>query len=578
MRSFLVRLRELTTHENNVLLLMAFAVGVVTGTGAIVFEEALRLFGRLFLGSADPTTTDLIRVGVAPAIGALVAGPLIMRGAREAKGHGVPEVMEAVALRGGRIRGRVAVVKTLASAITIGSGGSAGREGPIVQIGATLGSRVAALFRMTEERVRVLVAAGAAGGVSAAFNAPLAGVFFSLEVILQRFTTRGFATVVVSAVTSSVIWRARYGNASVLQVPPFGLRNPIELVFYVVLGLAAALVAMAFVRTLYWFEDRFDALPLLDDLKPAVGAVLLGGVGIATVVVAGQPLVYGNGLLGMDRALGGTLAWWLLLFLLAGKMLGTSLTLGSGASGGVFAPSLFMGAMLGSAFGQGMGVLLPDATAAPGAYAMVAMAAVFAAAGQAPISAILILFEMTNDYRIILPLMLSCIVATTLYSLIQRDSIYAVKIRRKGVDLAAGRERHLLERTPVDRAVLDDFVALQVPAPTETVLERMRTDALEFLVCVDEDGTFQGLLARERLEEAKDGHIPVSLDELIDRDVRPLTPAEPLDNAFARMAPRGLSVLPVVDDVTSRRVVGIVTRESLAAAYWAALATDRSDG
>ena len=208
-------------------------------------EYLLRGIGRLALGGEGVNVSAIGRVLLAPAVGGLIAGPMIARWAKEAKGHGVPEVMQAVALKGGRIRGRVAVVKTLASAITIGSGGSAGREGPIVQVGATLGSKVAQVLGMSEARIRLMVAAGAAGGIAAAFNAPLAGVFFALEVILQRFTARGFATVVLSAVTSSVLWRAAFGNRPVLDVPAFGLVHPLELLLYVVLGVLAALTAVA---------------------------------------------------------------------------------------------------------------------------------------------------------------------------------------------------------------------------------------------------------------------------------------------------------------------------------------------
>ena len=570
-RRAIAQVRALGTHENNVLILSAVAVGVLAGSGAVALEFALRGAGALFLGATEPTTTSYLRVLVAPAIGGLLVGPMITRFASEAKGHGVPEVMEAVALRGGRIRGRVAVIKTVASALTIGSGGSAGREGPIVQVGSALGSQVGRILRMSEERVRTLVACGAAGGIAAAFNAPLAGVFFALEVILQRFTTTGFGTVVISAVTSAVIWRTAFGNSPVLDVPLFGLRHPVELLFYVGLGLAAALVAVAFVRVLYWSEDRFDALPVPEALKPAVGGLALGGFGVLTILVIGQPLIFGNGLLGIDRALANDLVWWALLLLVPGKIVATSLTLGSGASGGVFAPSLFMGAMLGGAVGQGVNALFPEASAQPGAYAMVGMAAVFSGAAQAPISAILILFEMTNDYRIILPLMLACIVATAAYSALQRDSIYLVKIRRKGLRLSEGRERHLLERTPVARAILDDFTALQLPAELSSVHGQMQDAGLEWLICVDEDGRFRGLLSFDRVERAlEDGKVS-DLEEIVDDDVLPVIPTESLDDAFRKIAPRDLSILPVIGDLASREVIGIVSRDSLTGAYWAAL-------
>lgn len=568
------RFRALPGYESNVLALTAVLVGVLAGLGAVAMELLLRVFGRLFLGSETTVSTDALRVVVAPIVGGLLAGPLIARGAREAKGHGVPEVMEAVAVRGGRIRGRVAVVKTVASALTIGSGGSAGREGPIVQVGSTLGSKTGQILRMSESRIRILVACGAAGGIAAAFNAPLAGVFFALEVILQRFTARGFATVVLSAVTASVIWRSAFGNQPVFTVPAFGLRNPVELLFYLVLGLLSAATAIAFIRTLYWTEDRFDGLRLPEDLKPAIGGLLLGLLGLAVLRLGEGSLVYGSGLPGIDLALGGSLAWWILFTLLVAKLAATSLTLGSGASGGVFAPSLFMGAMLGAAFGQGVHALFPGMTAGVGAYAMVGMAAVFAGAAHAPISSILILFEMTNDYRIILPLMLACIVSTLASSVAQPDSIYTLKIRRKGVDLAEGRERHLLERTPVARATIPETTTVPRPPSLEAARRMMREMSADRLVILDEADRLIGVLRAERLAESDHRDAEESVDGLIE-DYPVVTPQESIDAALRKLAPRGLPLLPVVSDESSRRVIGIATRDSLLGAYWNALSAER---
>lgn len=566
-------LRALPQYENNVLALTAVGVGVLAGLGAIVLELSLRFASELFLGGEGVGGGSLLRVVAAPAIGGLVVGPLIAR-VKEAKGHGVPEVMEAVSLRGGRIRGRVAAVKTLASAITIGSGGSAGREGPIVQVGATLGSVVAQRFGMTEQRARVLVACGVAGGIAAAFNAPLAGVFFALEVVLQRFTARGFATVVLSAVTSSVMWRAAFGNHPVLDVPRFGLVSAAELLVYVLLGLAAAALGVLFVKTLYWAEDRFDSIPIPQELKPALGGLLLGLVGIVMVIAVGGPLVYGSGLPGMDLALGNRLVWWAMLVLLFGKLVATSLTLGSGGSGGVFAPALFMGAMLGGLVGQGVDALFPGATAPPGAYVMVGMAAVFAAAAQAPISAILILFEMTNDYLIIVPLMLACIVATVGYSLVQRHSIYTLKLSRRGIELVEGRERHLIERIAVREAKVDDFLVSRLPTTLAEAKDLMQEAAKDRMVVLDENGRLVGTVSMEGVigaMEEKGG----DLERLAMGQPAWVAADDPLEVALTRMAPKGLRILPMVDGPNSLRLMGVVTRDSLLGAYWNAVSDQR---
>jgi CIC family chloride channel protein len=563
----------MSRNENNILGLTAIGVGVLAGVAAVALQSAISLFGRVFLGSGDIGSLSLIRIAIAPAIGGLLVGPLIARGAREAKGHGVPEVMEAVAMRGGRIRGRVATVKILASALTIGSGGSAGREGPIVQVGAALGSKIGSLLKMSDRRVRVLVGCGAAGGIAAAFNAPLAGMFFALEVILQRFSARGVGAVALSSVTAAVIWRTAFGNEPVLEVPFFGLQSPWEMGFYLVLGLLAAVVAFLFVRSLYFVEDRFDALPLPLEVKPMIGGALLGVLGLATVFLLDEPLIYGSGFPGMNAALGGELVWWALLLLVFGKIIATSLTLGSGGSGGVFAPSLFIGAMLGGVVGQAVNALFPGTFAGQGAYVMVGMAAVFSAAAQAPISAILILFEMTNDFRIILPLMLSCVVATFAYTLFQRESIYTAKLARRGIEMIEGRERHLMERVVVTRGMVAEFPKLELPSDMEALRRLARETDADTVVVVDEEGRLAGtirlgVLAESGVQDMRE------LEQLIEGSPITVLPTETLDQVLGKMALRGIRVLPVIDSRSSGRVIGIVTRESVLSAYWNALAAE----
>ena len=549
--------------ESNLLVVLAVAIGIAVGLTAVGLEELLEVFRTSFFWIADRFTfLGDYRIVVAPVLGALLAGPLVYRLAREAKGHGVPEVMEAVALRGGRIRPRVAAVKTMASALTIGSGGSAGREGPIVQIGATIGSTIGQVFRMSERRMRTLVAAGAAGGVAAAFNAPLAGVFFALEVILQRFTARGFATVVLSAVTASVVWRAFFGNAPVFAVPFYSLRHPVELVFYVALGVAAAVVAALFVRILYWIEDRFEALPGPGDLKPALGAVVTGLLGVWSL------LVLGSGIEGTNLALSGELAVSTLLLLLGAKIVATSFSLGSGGSGGVFSPSLFLGAMLGGALGHAVHVAFPNVTATEGAYALVGMGAVFAAAAQAPMTSILIIFEMTNDFRIMLPLMLAVVTATITYQLISRDSIYLAKLRRRGVDLEQGRELHLLETLLVSQAVDRAPEVLRLPATMEAAAELLERSEHDIVLVTPTGRKLGGAIYPQTIRAAL-GKGSEEVEDVVLRDVPTVTVRDTLDAALRKLTVRDLEALPVVDG--EGRIVGVATREAIMRAYRNAL-------
>jgi CIC family chloride channel protein len=383
-----------------VLMLVATLVGAGTGLTAVIFIKAIDWINHFSFDQGLPQLLSFMGsywVIMVPVLGALVAGPIITYFALEAKGHGVPEVKKAIITNGGRIRPQVAGVKAVASAVCIGTGGSAGREGPIVQIGAALGSTLAQLLNLNKERTVTLVACGGAAGIAATFNAPIAGVIFAMEVLLDEFTTHYFGTVVVAAVAASVVGRYALGNHPAFAVPTYILVSPWELIFYALLGVLAALVGWGFVGVLDFTESKFDAWRFPDALKPAVGAI---GVGVIGFVL---PQALGTGLVPIEQTLSGNISWNFLLALLAAKFLATTLTLGSGNSGGVFSPSLYMGAMLGGAFGYVVHLFFPDITAGSGAYALVGMASVFSASAHAPLTALLIVFEMSQDYRMILP-------------------------------------------------------------------------------------------------------------------------------------------------------------------------------
>ena len=395
---------------------LALLTGVGAGLGAVAFRYMILGFTYLFTGHEDYSAAGhasnplVSGVGIwfvvlVPVIGGLIYGPLVSRFAPEARGHGVPEVMYAVNRQGGRMRPQVPVVKSLASAVCIGSGGSVGREGPIVQIGSALGSVTGQALRLPESQLRLLVACGAAGGISATFNAPIAGVFFALELILRNFETRSFGLVVLSSVTADAIGRAAFGSHPFLSLPTFTFGSPLELLLYAGLGVLATGVGLAFIRVLYAGEDLADRLwgDRPEWLRPAAGGILLG------LLLLAVPQMYGVGYPVLQTAVAGHYVILVLLGLLAAKILATSLTMWIGGSGGVFAPSLFMGAMLGSAYGAIAHDVVPHLATSAGAYGLVGMGAVFAATARAPITAVLIIFELTGDYRIILPLMFAIV-------------------------------------------------------------------------------------------------------------------------------------------------------------------------
>ncbi|WP_033401920.1 chloride channel protein [Actinopolyspora mortivallis] len=489
------------------LMALALLVGVGAGLGAIAFRWLITSATELFTGRPEYTTAPgaahewLPGLGVwflvlAPAVAGLLYGPLMYWLAPEAKGHGVPEVMYAVSEQGGRIKPQVSFVKAVASALCIGGGGSVGREGPIVQIGSALGSTVGHNIRLPERRMRVLVACGAAGGIAATFNAPMAGPFFAMELILRDFAVESFGAVVLSSVTASVIGRAVMGNEAFLTLPDFHLHNPTEFLLFALLGILVGAAGVLFGKVLYGIEDVCDHLWRGPEwLRPGVGGLLLG------LVLLVLPQMYGVGYPVLNHAIGGDYAVWFLLVLLLGKMLATSLTIGIGGSGGVFAPALFIGGMGGTAFGMIANELLPGVAGSPGAYGLIGMGAAFAGSARAPITAVIILFELTGQYSIILPLMLAVVVATLVSRTLSRDTIYTSKLSRRGIDLDA---RYRRGRLP-DRTVADVMEPLPPALEPHTTLpeaaQRLAHCGDSALPVVDSEGGYRGCVTAAAVAE-----------------------------------------------------------------------------
>ena len=558
------------SSETFVMVMFAIVVGVGAGLGTVVFVRMIAFFNNLFFGGGKllglPGTTYVILL---PILGGLIVGPLVYFIAPEAKGHGVPEVLTAIATKGGRIRPVVVLVKALGSAITIGSGGSVGREGPIVQIGAALGSTIGQVFKLSERRVINLVASGAAGGIAATFNAPIAGVMFALEVILGDFGFQNLTTMVVSAVTASIVSRAVLGDKPAFTVPAYSLNSPWELLLYLGLGIVAGFGAIAFVKALYFMEDVFDKWKFPHYLKPAVGGLGLGILGYFV------PRVFGTGFDTISNTLMGQIGLGLLILLIVGKILATTLTLGSGASGGVFAPALFIGAVLGGAYGQIAQLVFPGLPASSGAYAMVGMAAVFAGAARAPITAVIILFEMTQDYRIILPLMFATIVSTIIAQSIEPESIYTLKLKLRGIDLRAKREENLLRTISVKEA-MTPFEEITTVAPYMSLIDLAQlfqeTGHHGFLV-LDDNSEMYGMVTLSDLENAIAAQkTDVKVGDICTKNVITVYPDEMLDDALRHFGALDMGRIPVVDRSNPRKVLGMLRRSNVIHALSNALA------
>ncbi|RLC39564.1 MAG: chloride channel protein [Candidatus Coatesbacteria bacterium] len=556
---------RLNVGGNYGVLVLAVVLGVLTGLGAMLFRWLIGVFSNLFLVRlydilvANFGVMGKYALPVIPALGGIIVGILIYKFAREAKGHGVPEVMESVALKGGRIRPRVALIKTIASALCIGTGGSAGREGPIVQIGSTLGSTAGQVLHAPPRRMRLLVGCGAAAGISATFNAPIAGAVFAAEIILGNFAATTFAPILISSVAASFVGRIFYGEIPSFIVPSYEMVSYWELFNYMVLGVLAGVVGVVFTRMLGYFEGLFEDIKCIPVwMKPAVGALVVG------VIAIYLPQVMGVGYTTIEGILTDVKFSLMMMGLLVfAKILATSMTLGSGGSGGIFAPSLFIGAALGGFVGQVASNLFPGSTASPAAYALVGMAAVVSATTHAPLSALIILFEMTRNYKIILPLMFAVALATTISRLLYRESIYTMKLARRGVRIRGGREENILRSIKVSEVMRREYTTIQNSNRLGDVIEMVRGSEESVFPVLDREGEIVGIIDAHSLNEyvLEEAMYDIVVAEEVARRRFPLLNVDDnLLTALDRFQITGYEAIPVVDN---GKVVGLLHRRDL---------------
>ena len=559
----------------------AIVVGLAGALGAVLFRLLIRAVQAIAFEGSDGVAL-LIGEGIAaethdpleaarqlawywriaiPAAGGLLVGPLIYFFAREARGHGIPEVMKAVAVRGGVIRARVVGVKALASALTIGTGGSAGREGPIVQIGSAFGSAIGQFFNLNAAGVRTLVACGAAAGISATFNAPIAGALFAAEIIVGDFAVTQFTPIVISSVVASVVTRYAIGNHPAFIVPDYEIVSPFELLPYMVAGVIAGLVAVAFIRTLTFSEDLFEKVPLPEWSRAALGGAIVG------VVAIWLPNVYGVGYTTISDALSGSLPAMLMATLVIAKIFATSVTIGSGGSGGIFAPSLFMGAMAGGAVGHVVEQYFPGATASSGAYSLVTMGAVVAAATHAPVSAIIIIFELTQTIDIVPALMTACVISTLVSQLLNRDSIYTTKLRRQGIDIFETKDPNVLKGLFVRDVMVPDPEVISASADFKTLLDLVVQSPHSQFYVASPNGDHLGaisLLELRRLIYEQDAlqHVVVAGD-LVDPTHPTVTDDVDLSVVMKIFSASHIDEIAVVDADDDKRLVGTVLEKDV---------------
>jgi CIC family chloride channel protein len=562
---------RLKLTEHTFMIIVAIIIGLLAGFAAIGIRFLIKEISLLsFQGTGNflenVLNTSWYWILIIPAIGGLIVGPIIYFLAPEAKGHGVPEVMQAILLKGGNIRPRVAFIKTIASSISIGTGGSVGREGPIIQIGSSLGSMIGQFLRVPSKRLKTLVGCGAAAGIAAAFNAPIAGALFAVEIILMDFAIAQFSPIVISSVMATVVSHTFEGKFASFVVPRYQLVSPQEIGFYFVLGALAGVVSFLFIKLLYWCEDLFDnKMKLPEYLNPALGGLVVGGIALVF------PQIMGVGYDSINNALYGNMIWYIALALIFVKIIATSITLGSGGSGGIFAPSLFMGAMLGFFFGQGVHALFPDITATPGAYALVAMGGLVAGTTRAPITAIIIVFELTNDYNIILPLMITCIISVILSAKLTRESIYTLKLLLRNIGIKEGMEVNVMESLYVKDIYKTDVESIGETDNFNLVVNKvLKGKSTEYPV-IGRQNNLIGIISiydiKDHLFEKDELKNLLIAADIVNTNFESVPPDSNCEMALDKMSRYDLEGLPVVNTEEGNKLIGYIWRKDIQDAY-----------
>ena len=576
----LILARRLFRNDQAVLAALALIVGIAAAGGAIAFREGIALaqsvafgFGheQVITGIADLSAW---RVVLAPVVGGLVVGLLVRYAMPGREAQGVAHVMESAALRGGRMPLRTGLLTAVISATSLGVGASTGREGPAVHLGATLGSAIARPLRLSRALSRTLLGCGVAAAVAASFNAPIAGVFFALEVVVGHYALSAFAPIVLASVVGTVVSRQVYGDFPAFVLPE--VLGPIsiwEFPAFALLGLVSAGVAFVFMWSVMTAGRvvRRVSLPLV--LRPALAGLLIG------ITALWLPHVLGVGYEATDMALKEQLALWLMITLIGAKIAATALCLGCGFGGGVFSPSLFIGAMTGGAFGTIAAAAFPALASALGAYTLVGMGAVAGAVLGAPISTILIIFEMTGDYTLTIAVMVAVVVSVTLLEQTLGRSLFVWQLALRGVNLRQGREVGLLSRILVSDVMKRDYVTVPPEADLTTVIGTLRTATYGEVFVVDGNGRLSGTLTLADIAHLPDQQTdaPLTAGEAARTDPPVLEASEDVRAAMRLMDSAAESHIPVVETRLERRVVGFVHEHDVLHAYHRALLEARAE-
>ena len=572
-KAFSDALKSWTSYEHNTfLVVVAGALGVVCGLLAVVFEWALDFASHLFLENPKSWFSDgsliylLVILPLTPALGGLIVGVIRYYAKMEGESGSAAEVMKWTAVDRGKVKKRTIWMRLVATAVTIGSGGSGGREGPIAQMCGAAGSAIGQALKMSAERLRLLVGCGAAAGIAASFNAPIAGVIFAVELVLGDFNVISFLPIVISSVMATTTKRLLIGADPAFNAPSYSIASYWEIGLYAIFGVLCGLVARLFFVAYFKAEDYFKYnLKVKEVYKPAIGGLMVG------VILIFFPLVGGGGYDSMDKMLNGELWWGLALALIFAKILATSISLGSGGSGGMFAPSLFIGCMMGGAFGTLVHTLFPDSTASAGAYAMVGIGAVMSAAAHAPLTNILMAYELTGNYLIILPIMTACIMSTFTMTMFSDRSIYTEKLFRRGIKLWRGHDISVMDDIQVADVMRKQVTTIPENMHFGDIMNLITSSTDNYFPVVDTEGRLTGVVSiqnvREVMLDSAELCDLVVAKEIATEKVITLIGTNNLNEAMEKFTQMDVEQLPVVRNDDSTKVIGMISRMDVIAAY-----------
>ncbi|PIO06871.1 hypothetical protein COT47_02385 [Candidatus Woesearchaeota archaeon CG08_land_8_20_14_0_20_43_7] len=563
-------------NEWGPLFLISAVIGLLGGLGAVVFRELIAILGRFFFDVLLPAVSYNIygyNAGIIliPVAGALIVGPLVHFFARETKGHGVPEIIEAQRCKGGFIRTRVAFVKVIVSSLTIASGGSAGREGPIAQIGASIGSLLGRFYFKTKKYTRLCVSCGVAAGISATFNAPLGGVLFAMEVTSVQHNFITSIPLLIASVIGNVVTSVFFGFSPAFTAPHYSFTSLSEIPFYIICGIMFGLLAMFWSKTFYGIEDIFEKLRFPPYLKPALGAFFVGIIGMFT---------FGHGIMGVgyeeiNAALAGKIPILILILLGLLKMIATSSTLGSGSSGGIFAPSLYIGAMFGAAFGLFSHNLFPEVITQPAAFAFIGMGALFAGACRTPVTTIIMIPELTNNYNFFIPMIITASLSYIVASLLMDNSMYLEKLRRRGEQICM--KENPLEEIDIREVMSKDPITVSPDLHDSQLITVMLRHRHPGFPVVEKNGEYVGYVKIYHLKDIKKRLLAkISISDVVEREYPTVTPEDNVYHALNLMTHHRVGRLPVIEEYgekdkegkKKRRLVGVISKTDVIKAYY----------